>query len=210
MKVMQITFNKEESMRKIIVISFVILTLLLLSGCLEKVSVTEENEQLDVDTDSMAISEDMPDIVFIYSQEYNYEYFTSYVFDKTGNIYYSDKEEIYYLHSDELLELCSSGKLGNRMTLLGTIETSELNKYFQLFLEIMKDGGVTLTSDNWVVDEIMPHDTWHGLYSDKMGNIELTLLSKEDNGNYHTNDPRADEIVEWMKQIVDKYKPSSS
>ena len=153
--------------------------------------------------------EDMPDIVFMYSYEYNHEYFESYVFDKNGNIYYSSKEEVCSHSYKEKLDLYATGELKNKMELIGTIDTSELEKFFQSFLEIMHDGGVNLTSDDCIPDVIAPWERWYGLYYDKNGDVELTLLYQEDAGTHYTNDTRADEIVEWMKQIVDKYKPSS-
>ena len=149
--------------------------------------------------------EDMPDIVFMYSSNYERETFKQYVFDKDGNIYFSDKKEIYFLNDSELLDLYSSGELKNKMKLLGTIDSSELNKYFQLFLEIMHVGGVNLTSADYTVDAIMPQESWYGLYYNRKGNVESSLLYKDDSGEYYTNNPKADEIVQWMSKIIKKY-----
>lgn len=197
-------------MRKIIVISFVIFTSLLLSGCQEKVSVNEKNEQLSNASNSIDVLEETPDIVFMYSYHYDHERFKKCVFDKDGNIYYSQEEEILYLNYKDLLELYASDELKNKLELIGTIDTSELDKYFQLFLEIMRDGGVQLTSEGYVIEMVVPEENWSAFYYDNTSNIAATLLYRKDAGFHHTNDARADEIVQWMNEIIKKYEPSSS
>ena len=140
--------------------------------------------------------EDMPDIVFMYSYHDNYEIFKTCVFDRNGNIYYSQKEEAFNLYYKDLLELYASDELKNKLELIGTIDTSELDKYFQLFLEIMRDGGVQLTSEGYVIEMVVPVENWCALYYDNTTNIDATLLYKKDAGFHHTNDARADEIVQ--------------
>ena len=197
-------------MKKIIFVLSIILTSILLSGCQEKNSLTGETEQQAKVSNSIEVLTEMPDIVFMYSYQYYPERFAKCVFDKDGNIYYSCEEEVFYLNYKDMLELYTSGELKNKMELIGTIDTSELEENFQSFLEIMRDGGVNLTSDDWIIDEIVPIEKWYGLYYDKDGNVEITLLYLEDEGEHYTNDARVDKLVYWVSLTMAKHKPSSS
>lgn len=57
---------------------------------------------------------------------------------------------------------------------------------------------------------ITTREYWWGLYYDKEGNVDITLLYEEDEGFHYTNDPRVDEIVFWINRVIKANKPSKS
>lgn len=189
-------------MKKIITIILTISTLMLLSACEENTSPHQQDTQQNPTSSSTPVSENIPDIVFLYSSHYNNESFTTYVFDKNGNIYHSSKEEAYYLNYKELLELYAAGKLEDRLSLAGTVPPSEIEENVQTFLQIMHDGGVELTSEESLSDIIVLQEKWYGLYYDIDGNVNITLLYKKDDGKHEANDSRVDEIVDWMNKTI--------
>ncbi len=148
--------------------------------------------------------ETMPEIVFMYSSNYNGERVKLYLYDNQGNIYFSNERDVYYCQYINLVEQYTSGSLKDKITLVATIDTEELQEKYDLLKEIMSTGEYEIVSmDYWLNIEVA-REEWTGIYYDTKGNTEIVTLYEEDEGYHKCSDERAYEIIEWINAIIEE------
>ena len=150
----------------------------------------------------------MPEIVFVYESSFSYKNeYKIWFIDKEGNIYYSTDDQVVGNPFQVKIDKFTAGEYDDKMTLVGTVEVSELESYYKQFIKLTKNKEFELVFPGWGVTAECPWQRWYGLYYDSDEELKWLLFFEEDTSEYIPNDTNAVEIEEWMSELMKETVP---
>ncbi|MBQ7774624.1 MAG: hypothetical protein IJ379_01795 [Lachnospiraceae bacterium] len=155
-----------------------------------------------------AQEQEMPDIVFSYEVIFDDEdMYEIWFIDKQGNIYFSAEGDIVVCEFQERVQKYANGELNDKILHVGTVEVSELKKYYKLLQKVGNNEGFQLVFDGVGRNVEMPLLLWYGTYYNLDGEMENCLLYRDGSEARVPNDSNASDIVEWMNSLMESTKP---
>lgn len=155
-----------------------------------------------------AKEQEMPEIVFLYKSTFrSKDEYKIWFIDKQGNIYYSTDAQVVGSPFPERVEQFAAGEYDGKISLVGTVEISELEGYYKQFNKLTKNKEFELVFPGWGVNEECPWQRWYGFYYDSNEELKWLLFSEEDSSEYIPNDTNALEIAEWMSELMKETMP---
>lgn len=129
--------------------------------------------------------------------------------DEVGNIYTIDftSKEV-SLNWEELYERIDKSK----DEIIGNVNEEQLKAMYQLFLQVPIESGKeeNLIYTESTDDVVLGFHRWYGLRYDKKGEIEYILLNGEGDTAVENQDKTAQEIEDWLKDILVEYDLNSN
>ncbi len=191
---------------------FIIMCCICLVGCTKNgENEDKKNETLNKDIQQESETNinkmcNIPNIVFCYSSQYNYEKYEKYLIDRYGNIYFSNNEEIYRTSCEKALELYDENVIQNEMILVGKLEASEVENKYSLLMDIVNDGNYEITSSLKGIDAIVKEEKWIANFCDDDESVNSTELFYRGRMKYQNEDERVYDIVNWMDEVIENNK----
>lgn len=178
-----------------------ILFFISLTGCQDKISTTEvNNESTEVSIEDN--NQNIPEIVFMYDANYNDEEIGTYIFDYQGNIYFSVEEEIVFCNYLDMIDKYQSGDLHKKSEIYGKVGVEVLLEKYNLFRKIVLEEEYNIVPKEWCLDSLVLEEQWSGLYYNSMGDIEVITIFQQGAQEYDVSDQRMYEIIEWVTDAI--------
>lgn len=164
----------------------------------------------DKDSDgSLTIISDQTDyeiaqIAFLMSVDYSHvreeEPLKTYVlYDQNGDVFYTEDSEITNMQWDLLLEKYADGSIANKLTKVKTIEDKDgMQKCLDNFQAILNNPDYRIVDPGSAPDVEWEVTRWEGVYYDENHEIKSIFLRYSEYLDQKANDPRADEIIEFL------------
>lgn len=170
---------------------------------------SKNNSSTDNGSESSLTTVDQPDyeiapIAFLksidYSQVRDEEPFWSYtLYDQKGNVFYTDDPEITHMPWDQLLAKYEDGFLLDKLTKVATIEDKdELQKCEEKLQAILHNPDYRIIDPGSGPDVNWEITRWEGVYYNENHELKSVFLRYSHYNDQKANDPRADEIIEFL------------
>lgn len=147
----------------------------------------------------------MPGIVFVKTWQYepNYDWETIGFYDRNGQFYTSDNQEVCSMRLRELVRAYEAGELeGKIKRSWRTCDADELFENYRKLCEVSKNEAVKIVYPDVdvgmpaVLDDIIE---WYGIYYDKGGELQAICIHRRNIRDYDTNNEQANEIYAWYE-----------
>lgn len=188
-------------------LSFIcVLTLAVSCGKKPKTTSKESSTDTQAELQSESVSDlyEIPQIAFLMSVDYSpvreEEPLETYVlYDQNGDVFYTEDPEITSMRWDLLLEKYSDGSISDKLTKVKTIEDKDgLMKCIDKLQIILHKTDYRLIAPDPEPDVLWEITRWEGLYYDENHELKMVYLRYSEYLDHKANDPRADEIIEFL------------
>lgn len=155
----------------------------------------------DSSSSGSASQNEMPDIVFLYSY-YGYDSYQNdiWLIDKEGNVYNDIGDELKAVSDIE--EEYQTIQSNEKWTLVKQISLNELKIKYDV-LKAISISTQNIIHDVEYYDDVIDGDKdWRGYCYDKKGNIIAVKLYAKGDSGYYNEDTRAEELADWMCDII--------
>ncbi len=194
-------------MKKVLQILSIICVLGMLVSCGNK---TKKEESMPDDSNRQATIDSKQDdykiaqIAFLMSVDYSQvneeEPFLTYtMYDQNGDVFYTEDPEITEMPFDLLLEKYADGSISDKLTKVKTIEDKDgMQKCIDNLQGILHNPDYRILDPGTAPDVRWEVTRWEGVYYDENHVLKSIFLRYSEYLDQKANDPRADEIIEFL------------
>ena len=190
-------------------IQFVSITcvLILLVSCGSKVkntSVSIRDTAIDISSDFPPSDYEIAQIAFLMSVDYSpvreeVPLETYVMYDQNGDVFYTEDPEITNMQWDLLLEKYADGSISDKLTKVKTIEDKEgMQKCIDNLQGILHNPDYKIIDPGSAPDVCWEITRWQGVYYNENHELKMVFLRYSEYLDQKANDPRADEIIEFL------------
>ena len=158
----------------------------------------------DVSSDSSQSDYEIAQIAFLMSVDYSKireeKPLKTYVlYDQNGDVFYTEDPEITEMPFDLLLEKYADGSISDKLTKVKTIEDKDgMQKCIDNLQGILHNSDYKIVDPGSAPDVRWEVTRWEGVYYDENHVLKSIFLRYSEYLDQKANDPRADEIIEFL------------
>ena len=158
----------------------------------------------DVSSDSSQSDYEIAQIAFLMSVDYSKireeKPLKTYVlYDQNGDVFYTEDPEITEMPFDLLLEKYADGSISDKLSKVKTIEDKDgVQKCIDNLQGILHDPDYRILDPGTAPDVRWEVTRWEGVYYDENHVLKSIFLRYSEYLDQKANDPRADEIIEFL------------
>lgn len=150
----------------------------------------------------------MPGIVFMFIQWVSPDYDRGNIgfYDRNGQYYISEDQEVCSMRLEELIRAYEAGELEGRIIRSSTIcDADELFENYHKLCEVSKNEALEIVYPLEVPAVVSDITDWYGIYYDEKGELQMLVIHRKEYDLYFdTNDKQANEIYEWYEGTFQK------
>ena len=162
------------------------------------------NKSDDVSSDSSQSDYEIAQIAFLMSVDYSKireeKPLKTYVlYDQNGDVFYTEDPEITEMPFDLLLEKYADGSISDKLSKVKTIEDKDgMQKCIDNLQGILHNPDYRILDPGTAPDVRWEVTRWEGVYYDENHVLKSIFLRYSEYLDQKANDPRADEIIEFL------------